>query len=86
MNALVDGQDIRPFADGPIVRAVSVETVRIEFFKQYIANGDTPRKKDAARRAAFHRTIKDATAKGLICTREIGGVEFVWLGKPETAA
>src|SRR5262249_8448806 len=35
MTMLVDaGVDVRPFADGPTVRAVNIETVRNEFYKQ----------------------------------------------------
>jgi hypothetical protein len=33
------GKDIRPFADGPMVRACDLETVRAEFERQYPADG-----------------------------------------------
>ena len=41
MNVLVDyGREQRPFADGPLVRAVDIETVRQEFYRSYPAEGD----------------------------------------------
>ena len=40
MTLLVDGKDITPFLDGPIVRACDIELVRAEFYRQYPAEGD----------------------------------------------
>jgi hypothetical protein len=82
MNLLADvGVDITPFIDGPTVRAVDIGIVRTEFYKRYAADGDTKQKADA-RRMAFNRAIKDATAKNLIVTRECGNVQYVWLANP----
>ena len=40
MTTLVDsGQDVRPFLDGPEVRACDIELVRTEFYRQYPADG-----------------------------------------------
>ena len=61
MTLLVDGRDIQPFLDGPIVRACDVELVRTEFYRQYPAEGD-PRKKaepavkPSTARSRAHRT------------------------------
>jgi hypothetical protein len=77
MTMLVDcGKDIR--ADGPIVRAVDLKLIRAEFYKQYPAEGDTKQQTNV-RRQAFNRAVKDAQAKNLIATREVDGVQLVWL-------
>jgi hypothetical protein len=79
MNMIADcGSEQRPYADGPIVRAVDIETIRAEFYKAYPADGDAKAKQEV-RRKAFGRTVKDAQARGLIGVREIGGTTFVWL-------
>ena len=84
MNMLADsGSNQKPYPDGPTVRAVDLELVRSEFYKSHPATGDTKTKADA-RRQAFVRAVRDAQAKGLIGTRDIGAVTFVWLAVPET--
>jgi hypothetical protein len=77
-NALVDGQDIRPFADGPIVRAVNLEVVRREFYRQYPADG-TEEQKAETRRKQFGRSVRDAIARSLVASREINQTQFIWL-------
>jgi hypothetical protein len=84
MTLLVNGEDITPFLDGPIVRACDVELVRAEFYRQYPAEGD-PQKKAETRRKAFARALKSAQDSTLIMLREIDGTQFVWLAKNETA-
>jgi hypothetical protein len=80
MTMLVDaGNEMMPFADGPVVRAVDLNLVRAEFCKQYPADGDTKKQKTNARRQAFNRVVKDAQAKKLIATREVNDVQLVWL-------
>jgi len=82
MTMMADhGVDATPFLDGPVVRAVDVELVRNEFYRQYPADGDD-RQKATARRQAFHRALKDAQAKGLVTTREVEGVQLIWLTRP----
>jgi hypothetical protein len=79
MTTLVDcGQNLRPFLDGPEVRACDMELVRREFYRQYPADG-TDKQKSDARRKAFSRSIKDTTARGLVATREVDGVQLIWL-------
>jgi hypothetical protein len=83
MALLADcGTDIRPFADGPVVRAIDEELVRAEFYKSYLADGDTEAKRAAARRKAFQRAVKDAQARNLVGVRVIDAVTFVWLPNP----
>jgi hypothetical protein len=84
MALLTDnGKDIRPFADGPMVRACDLEIVRAEFNKQYVAEGSAEQKADT-RRKAFQRAVAAAVDKDLIATREMTGLQFVWLAKPES--
>jgi hypothetical protein len=85
MTTLVDcGQNVRPFLDGPEVRACDMELVRREFYRQYPANG-TDRQKADARRKAFSRSVTETTARGLVATREVDGVQLIWLATQEGA-
>ena len=83
MTILVDcGRNVRPFLDGPEVRACDIELVRTEFYRQYPADGTDKQKADA-RRKAFGRSIKETVARGLVASREVEGVQLIWLAKPE---
>ena len=65
MTTLVDcGQNVRPFLDGPEVRACDIELVRTEFYRQYPADGTEQQKADA-RRKAFSRSVKESIARGV---------------------
>jgi hypothetical protein len=82
MSLLADcGTDIKPWADGPTVRAINVELVRPEFYKGYFAEGDAEAKQ-TARQKAFKRSIHEASNKGLIAIREIAGEQMLWLAQP----
>jgi hypothetical protein len=83
MNMLADvGSQQRPYPDGPLVRAVDLELVRAEFYKSYPAVGNDEAKADT-RQKAFRRAVNEASARGLIKTRDIGAVTFVWLTTPD---
>jgi hypothetical protein len=83
MTVLVDsGQACRPFLDGPEVRACDIELVRTEFYRQYAADG-TDRQKTEARRKAFGRSVKESVARSLVATREVDGVQLIWLATRE---
>ena len=83
MNVLVDhGKEQRPFADGPLVRAVDLEIVRQEFHRSYPAEGDAATR-HAVRRKAFYRAIVSAQEQGLIGVREVDAVTMVWLINPQ---
>src|SRR5262249_9943030 len=74
MAVLVDGQDVCPFTDGPLVRAVDVNVVRAEFEKQYVTHNDgTERQRKGARRMAFARAMKTAQTVNLVTVREVNG-------------
>jgi hypothetical protein len=77
------GKTNRPFGnEGAVVRTVPDSAVRDEFVAAW--PGDTP----DAKRMAFKRALKTARDKGLICSRQIGGVDHLWLvdadNKPNT--
>ena len=74
---------MRPFGnEGPELRTVSDNFVRDEFVAAY--PGDTA----DAKRMAFKRALKTARDKSLICSREIAGIDHLWLtdeqDKPNT--
>jgi hypothetical protein len=82
MNVLAEqGSDQRPFLDGPVVRAVNIEVVRAEFYKSYPAADADAKKKQATKRQAFNRVIRDAQDRSLIGVREVGGTTLVWFGR-----
>jgi hypothetical protein len=59
MTALVDhGKEVRPFSDGPTVRACDIEVVRKEFYKQHPTDEGDELKRANARRQAFRRAFK----------------------------
>jgi len=81
MTMLADhGRNCEPYADGPTVRACDLELVRREFCRQYPADGDDKQKANA-RFQAFYRAVKAAQAQNLIATRDVDGVQLIWLTK-----
>jgi hypothetical protein len=69
------GKLIQPYENaGPTVRAVPEHAVRTEFMAAYPADSQ----KDA-KRMAFKRALKDARERELICSREVGGLDYLWL-------
>jgi hypothetical protein len=78
MTTLADcGQNVLPFLDGPQVRACDIELVRTEFYRQWPADG-TEQQIDA-RRKAFNRSVKDSIARGVVASRQVDGVQLIWL-------
>jgi hypothetical protein len=81
MTMLADcGEQIRPFADGPMVRALKFALVEQEFHKAYVTTGESEADKKEARRKALRRALDAADDK--IATREINGTDYVWLPQP----
>ncbi len=75
-----NGKLTQPFGnDGPNVRSVPLHLVRSEFVAAYPADGETEEKKQDAKRKAFKRQLKSASTKKLVCSRDIGGVDHIWL-------
>jgi hypothetical protein len=73
--AIIDhGADIRPFgAEGPRLRAVGLDKLRSEFIAAYPADSDDTKRK------AFQRCLVSARDRDLICSRDIAGIDQVWL-------
>ncbi len=83
ITILIDcGQIIRPFPDGPEVRACNLEHVRPEFYRQYPADG-TEQQKAEARRKAFRRSVNKSIARGVVGSREVDDVQLIWLATQE---
>jgi hypothetical protein len=79
MTILADcGQMVRPFQDGPAVCACDIDLVRTEFYRQYPADGTEQQKADT-RRKAFGRSVKEAIARGAVASRQVDGVQLIWL-------
>ena len=80
-TALLDhGKPMRPYgSEGPTVRAVPVSEVRREFVAAYPAEASHAETKGNAKRMAFTRALKQARDKELVCSREIGGIDYLWL-------
>src|SRR5262249_7594211 len=76
------GHKVGPFSEGPEVHACDVELVRAEFYRQYPADG-TEQQKAEARRKAFGRSTKEAIARGVVASREVDGVQLIWLATRE---
>jgi hypothetical protein len=78
------GRDRQPFSDGPVVRACDLEIVRREFYRQYVADGDS-KQKSGARRKAFRRAVVRAQELSLIATRGLDDMQLIWLTQGEAA-
>ena len=73
-RALIDhGKPMRPFADGPEVKAVPLRLVRTEFYASYAADTTEAKKK------VMRRQLDSAIARQLVGTREIAGTDHLWL-------
>ena len=87
------GKPMRPdggndlFKDADLtVRAVALDTVRFEFVAAYPAEGGDAKAKREAKLKAFTRALKQAREIGLVGSREIAGIDYVWLAEPASAA
>jgi hypothetical protein len=70
----------RPYgSEGPAVRMVADGAVRTEFMAIYPVDADTDKLKADAKRQAFNRALKAARDRSLVCSREIPGVDHLWL-------
>jgi len=73
-RALIDhGKPMRPFTDGPEVKAVTLKLVRTEFYASYAAETTEAKKK------VMRRQLDVAISRNLVASREIGGVDHLWL-------
>ena len=83
MSVLAErGVDLPTTLNGPIVRMVDQEIVRNEFYAQTASDG-TPEQKTEFRQKQFKRVVNWAEEQNLIGVREIGGLIYFWLSRPE---
>ncbi|MET4425848.1 AAA family ATPase [Bradyrhizobium sp. RT3a] len=80
-TALLDaGKLVQPYGnEGPTVSAVPAENVRDEF------TAACPAETADSKRMRFNRALKKAVEEELICSREIGGIDHLWITKPNTS-
>jgi hypothetical protein len=62
--------------DGGVVEEASIADIRAQFYKTYPTKGEAAKAAEAQRKA-FNRQLKRARKAGLICTRKIGGEEYI---------
>lgn len=79
-TALIEhGKPCRPYGnEGPEVRGVAESAVRAEFGKNYPTDGETEKHRAEAKKKAFGRALKTAMGKGLVVSRDMGGVDHLW--------
>ena len=76
--------EMRPYgSEGPIVKAVELSVARTEFMLAYPSDAEDQRAREAAKRSAFNRALKDARNRMLICSRDIDGKDYLWLMNEE---
>jgi len=87
MSLMADhGQDIHPFPDGKPVQALKLDMVETEFLRSYPISDKGDGRPQNTKRAAFKRALGDAgIRKGVIATREIHGVDWVWLNRHDAS-
>jgi hypothetical protein len=74
------GKPMRPYgSEGVEVRAVPLDAVRHEFTATYPAQAEGAKAQAETKRKAFARALKEARSGGLIGSREIGGIDHLWL-------
>ena len=83
MGALADqGVELPILPDGPLVRMIDQEIVRQQFYAHTPADG-TPEQKGHSRRQKFLRALDWAEQKQLIGVKEIDGVTYLRLIRPD---
>jgi hypothetical protein len=70
------GRDIRIRADGPVMRAVDVQSVRAEFYRRYVTAEDDPKKAAEAKKKAFRRLLDKLPPDLAVATQD--SHEWLW--------
>jgi hypothetical protein len=86
VNFQEEGTEIRPWPDGPPVRAVKCDSIEAEFRKLYVARSHTAEAADEAKRKAFDRALKAAQKRNLVGYCTIDGTDWVWLGTSQQSS
>jgi AAA domain len=75
------GKSLQPYSDGDghgdgfVVRAAAESAIKQEFKMAYPGSADAKKKE-------YSRVMKTALDRHLIVSREVGGVDFIWLSGP----
>jgi hypothetical protein len=77
------GENIKPWPDGPTVRAVKKNTVSAEFAKVYPTKDTGLENAQEAARKALDRALESAVVRGLVGYRKLGDLQtaYVWLAQ-----
>jgi len=77
------GIDLPTGPNGPTVRMVDQEIVRGKFYDRTRAPDGTLKQKTEFKRQQLHRAISWAEEHELIESREVAGITYLWLTRPE---
>ena len=81
--ALIEaGRDLRPYSDGPEVRAVTEEAIRLRYYARLAEEADpdeTPDKLAERQRKSFRRSLNSAVKAMRLLAGERNGKRIVWL-------
>jgi hypothetical protein len=81
--ALIEaGRDLRPYSDGPEVRAVTEEAIRLRYYARLAEEADpneTPDKLAERQRKSFRRSLNSAVKAMRLIAGEHNGKRIVWL-------
>ena len=76
------GEDFRSFPDGPMVRAVKDEAIRLRYYARIAERagpGEDAKKLSARQRQAFNRAIAALLSAKDLVARDHDGARFIWL-------
>jgi hypothetical protein len=79
-----ESSPIRPFADGPLIKAVSDEIVRRRYYLRIAEKAEPdedPKKLADRQRNAFNNAVKSALKSEDLMARDRDGVRYLWIGK-----
>ena len=69
-----------PFGNpGPALRTVADSTSSAEFMSAYPVSAENDKQAEVGRQAESPTRLKSAGERGLVCSREIAGVDRLWL-------
>jgi hypothetical protein len=80
--ALIEaGKDLRPYSDGPEVRAVTEEAIRLRYYTlaEEADPNETPGKLAERQRKSFRRSLNSAIKAVRLIAGERNGKRIVWL-------
>ena len=72
--------------DDLTVRAVPLDTVRFEFVAAYPAEGGDAKANAGGQIEGVQAGTETGSREGLVGSREIAGIDYVWLVEPASAA